>query len=649
MSNKQNLGISFFYLTSKKNLSLKYNSFENSYTLLCINNLIYTENCHIVARFKDFLYYDDDTEFLNKFFIKNEQKKILSKIFNFYSKYCKVFPNYMILPENEFLYRNLRKKQKLIDQFNEIKKEEEENRKHLRLRKNIDNENNYVIFGKKEHDSIDKYKPSFTQSTIIMTDYLNFNNNSKEKYSSKFLNDINNSKNSITISLNYNNNNLDINDINSSEITLISITNLIKKTPSKTEKNSGNKNINNKLAFTPPKNKTKTEKFNVNEEKSGSNINDDLKKKYISYYENKKNGNSKYFSNNIKMNNTNNYNYSTNASNKINTNKKYIVSSKKNSINNNNNNNNIILNKNNISQGKASNNILISSITKTSKGKDDKDASKNLKSTITKKKLFTATEKTTAHKRPIYNYQNKKLEKNSNSINNNKHKKNFKDMISISFKPSISPPGTKINSLKLKIIDNLTRIQGINKNTNIKSPSNNNSTSNNLTYVSKINNNAKINENEKINSNLDKKIIKNNATSKKITTKEKMKNYKNILRKDKTNHFSHDIFKKHIIVNKNTFTNFTEKISFKNTSNDKIRKTEQNNKYISPATKKNAITNNKNIKTPSKPELKQNDNFKKIVLNTKEGSQTKIQNYIKKILDKNNTKKEFFINKPKIK
>ena len=32
---------------------------------------------------------------------------------------------------------------------------------------------------------------------------------------------------------------------------------------SKTEKNSGNKNINNKLAFTPPKNKTKTEKFNI--------------------------------------------------------------------------------------------------------------------------------------------------------------------------------------------------------------------------------------------------------------------------------------------------------------------------------------------------------------------------------------------------
>ena len=326
MSNKSKFSISKTYLAIKKNLSLKYNSFENSYTLVCINNLIYTENCHIVARFKDFLYYDDDTEFLNKFFQKKQQKKILIKVFNFYSKYCKVFPNYMILPENEFLYRNLRKKQKLIDQFNEIKKEEEENRKHLKLKKNKDNENNYIIFGKKEQESIDKYSPSFSQSNIIMADYLNFNNN-KETSKSKILNDINNSKNSITISLNFNNNNFDINDINTSELTLISITNLIKKTPSKTEKNSGNKNSKDKLSFTPQKNKTKIEKFNINEEKITTNINEDFKKKYISYYQNKKHINQNIFNSNIKNNisNTNNYNYSTNVSNKTNNKKKEYV------------------------------------------------------------------------------------------------------------------------------------------------------------------------------------------------------------------------------------------------------------------------------------------------------------------------------------
>ena len=640
MSNKSKFSISKTYLAIKKNLSLKYNSFENSYTLVCINNLIYTENCHIVARFKDFLYYDDDTEFLNKFFPKKEQKKILNKVFNFYSKYCKVFPNYMILPENEFLYRNLRKKQKLIDQFNEIRKEEEENRKHLKLKKNKDNENNYIIFGKKEQDSIDKYSPSFSQSNIIMTDYLNFNSNN-DKSRTKILNDINNSKNSITISLNYNNN-FDINDMNSSELTLISITNLIKKNPSKTEKNSGNKNSKDKLSFTPQKNKAKIEKFNINEEKITTNLNEDFKKKYISYYKNRKIGNQSNFnsSNKNTSSNINNYNYSTNVSNKTNNKKKEFVTLKKNIINN-----NIIYVNNN-----TNNNILISSITKTGKKKD----SKNIKSAITKKKLFSTTEKAISHKRPIYNYQNKKTEKNSISINNNininKQKKNIKDMSSITLKHSISPHDTKINSIKIKIIDNLSKIQEVKKNINFKSPSHNVSNSNNISYVTKINKNKKLNENEKINSNLDKKILKNNATIKKITTKEKIKNYKNILRNNKTNHFSYDINKNHIIVNKNTFNNYTEKIFInKNTANDITRKTEQNNKYISPSNKNYTTSNINNIKTPNKPDIKQNDNYKKAILNTKEVSQTKIQNYIKKILDKNKTKKEFFINKPKLK
>ena len=655
MSNKRKPDILKFYLTSKKRLSIKYNSFENSYSLICINNLIYTENCHIVARFKDFLYYDDDTEFINKFFYKNELNKILKKVFNFYSKYCKVFPNYMILPENEFLYRNLRKKQKLIDQFNEIKKEEEENRKHLNLKKNKNNENKYIIFGKKEQESIDKYKPSFTQSTIMM-DYLNFyNSSSNEKSRLKISYDLNDSKN--TISLNYNNKeNMDLNDINTSELTLISITNLINKSPTKTEKASGKNQSSNKLSFTPHKSKTKTEKFNIVEDKSGNNLNDDIKKKYISYYQSKKDRNTKQLSNNIKVNHENNTNYNSNSNtnNKLNNNKKENLTVKKNNIVN----NNIMMSANNSSQTKNSTNILISSITKTSKGKDSKNASKNIKTTITKKKLFTATEKPISHKKPIYNYQMKKGEKNSNSINNNKHKKNMKDMITISFKPSISPPVTKINSLKLKIMGNIMRIQSGNKN-NVKSPSNNNS--NSLSYVTKNNKNIKFNqtnnininnlektENEKINVNIDKKVIKINPTIKKISTKETIQNYKNILKMDKTNHFSHDINKNHIIMNKNIFTNLTDKLSYKNTSNDKIRKTEQNNKYISPATKKNISINNKNIKTPNKPEMKHNE-IKKIILNTKDGPQYKMQNYIKKILDKNNTKKELTTTKPKIK
>ena len=161
---------------------------------------------------------------------------------------------------------------------------------------------------------------------------------------------------------------MDLNDINTSELTLISITNLINKSPTKTEKASGKNQSSNKLSFTPHKSKTKTEKFNIVEDKSGNNLNDDIKKKYISYYQSKKDRNTKQLNNNIKVNHENNTNYNSNSNtnNKLNNNKKENLTVKKNNIVN----NNIMMSANNSSQTKNSTNILISSITKTSKGKD---------------------------------------------------------------------------------------------------------------------------------------------------------------------------------------------------------------------------------------------------------------------------------------
>ena len=104
------------------NLLLHYSKFEYSYSCLCINNLMFNEHCQVVARFKDFLILDDMTEFLRRFYTKKELKKRLIKIFNFYESYSKIFPNYMILPESIYLYRNIRRKQKMIDAFNQKKK-----------------------------------------------------------------------------------------------------------------------------------------------------------------------------------------------------------------------------------------------------------------------------------------------------------------------------------------------------------------------------------------------------------------------------------------------------------------------------------------------------------------------------------------------
>ena len=37
-------------------------------------------------------------------------------MFEFYEKYSKVFPNYVILPENKYLFKNIEKKQRIIDE-----------------------------------------------------------------------------------------------------------------------------------------------------------------------------------------------------------------------------------------------------------------------------------------------------------------------------------------------------------------------------------------------------------------------------------------------------------------------------------------------------------------------------------------------------
>ena len=166
------------------NLVLNYAKFEYSYSSLCINNLMFNEHCQVVARFKDFLILDDMTEFLRRFYSRKELKKRLIKIFNFYESYSKIFPNYMILPESKYLYRNIRRKQKMIDAFNQIKKEEEENRNSLKKELNKKEKREMIIFNKSIQESINRYHPSgnsFLFNSIISGFMKNNNKNNNNK------------------------------------------------------------------------------------------------------------------------------------------------------------------------------------------------------------------------------------------------------------------------------------------------------------------------------------------------------------------------------------------------------------------------------------------------------------------------------------
>ena len=175
--------------TAYTKLLKKYSSGDFSFEKISINNLVFNEECLVVARFKDFLIYDDNTDFLRRFYNSKDSDQRLKKILNFYEKYSKIFPNYLVLKENKYLYRNIRKKQKMIDAINEIKREEKENKKRLKEKGNINgkkNTENNDIFTKKIKDEIKtfqknisfkKYKNSFDTDKDI-DDTLMINQNS---------------------------------------------------------------------------------------------------------------------------------------------------------------------------------------------------------------------------------------------------------------------------------------------------------------------------------------------------------------------------------------------------------------------------------------------------------------------------------------
>ena len=146
-----------------KRLHRKYSAKEYQFSYISINNLIFQISSRVVAVFKDFLILDDPTEFLRRFYKGEESHPRLQKILNFFETYSKIFPNYMVLPESEYLYKNIRKKQKMIDAVNEIKREEEENRKQIGKNKKIANNNNInAVFTAKIQNSINRYQPSVT-------------------------------------------------------------------------------------------------------------------------------------------------------------------------------------------------------------------------------------------------------------------------------------------------------------------------------------------------------------------------------------------------------------------------------------------------------------------------------------------------------
>lgn len=75
------------------------------------SDIMYNETRHIVSVFKDYLIYDDFSEYMKRYYSRHESSERLPRIFSFYAKYSKVYPNYVALPrESRFMFKNIERK-----------------------------------------------------------------------------------------------------------------------------------------------------------------------------------------------------------------------------------------------------------------------------------------------------------------------------------------------------------------------------------------------------------------------------------------------------------------------------------------------------------------------------------------------------------
>ena len=116
----------------KKSIHIEYNS-------LIINNLLCNGKCHLVSLFKDYLILDETADFFVRFYPKNKAISKLKQLFNYYEESSFIFPNYIPLKEAKYIYRNIMKKQRVIDEQENLDEIKEKKKKKSKNKISLNN------------------------------------------------------------------------------------------------------------------------------------------------------------------------------------------------------------------------------------------------------------------------------------------------------------------------------------------------------------------------------------------------------------------------------------------------------------------------------------------------------------------------------
>jgi len=119
------------------------------YNNLIIENLMCNGRCHVVAVFKNYLIEDDNSEYLRRFYKYRESAPRLKKLFSYHNETSVIFPNYTPLEESQYLYNNVIRKQRIIDEQQnlEVKKNDKKSKKCKDFFNKEDKVFNSTVFG----------------------------------------------------------------------------------------------------------------------------------------------------------------------------------------------------------------------------------------------------------------------------------------------------------------------------------------------------------------------------------------------------------------------------------------------------------------------------------------------------------------------
>ena len=104
-------------VSAKFRIIRKHEPLDYFYNVHIINDLIFNQETHLVILFREYCLLENTNEYLRRFYFKEEAHHKMPKILYFYEKFSKIYPNYTSLPESKYMYKNIKRKQKMIDKI----------------------------------------------------------------------------------------------------------------------------------------------------------------------------------------------------------------------------------------------------------------------------------------------------------------------------------------------------------------------------------------------------------------------------------------------------------------------------------------------------------------------------------------------------